>query len=98
MDERREEAGPTEQRPPGATWWQSDLVGRFGSVSLDSREEILRNKKPTDKDEYDKSLHQTASQILWSTGMLSETIPNGFYSIVPVSITSYFIIFCMFFC
>lgn len=83
MDERREEAGPAEQRTPGATWWQSDLVGRFGSVSLDSREEILRNKKPTDKDEYDKSSHQTASQMLWSTGMLSEPIPNGFYSIVP---------------
>ncbi|KAK8519350.1 hypothetical protein V6N12_025390 [Hibiscus sabdariffa] len=25
----------------------------------------------------------TASQILWSTGMLSEPIPNGFYSVTP---------------
>lgn len=86
MDDQREEAGSTEQRPPGATWWPSDLVGRFGSVSLDSKEETPRNKKSTEKDEYDRSMHQTASQILWSTGMLSEPIPNGFYSVVPVSI------------
>ncbi|KAI5661879.1 hypothetical protein M9H77_21202 [Catharanthus roseus] len=83
MDDQREEAGSTEQRPPGATWWPSDLVGRFGSVSLDSKEETPRNKKSTEKDEYDRSMHQTASQILWSTGMLSEPIPNGFYSVVP---------------
>jgi hypothetical protein len=26
-----------------------------------------------------------ASQALWSTGSLSSSIPNGFYSIIPVS-------------
>ncbi|KAL3509135.1 hypothetical protein ACH5RR_028536, partial [Cinchona calisaya] len=83
MEGRRDEAGPAEQRPTGATWWPSDLVEKFGSVSLDSKEEILRNKKAINKDEYDSSLHQTASQILWSTGMLSVPIPNGFYSVVP---------------
>ncbi|KAL3516739.1 hypothetical protein ACH5RR_023641 [Cinchona calisaya] len=49
----------------------------------DSKEEMLRNKKAINKDEYDSSLHVTASQILWSTGMLSVRIPNGFYSVVP---------------
>ncbi|XP_027061328.1 serine/threonine-protein kinase EDR1-like isoform X2 [Coffea eugenioides] len=84
MEERQDEAGPSQQRPPGATWWSPDLVEKIGSVSLDSKEkEILRNKKSINKDEYDCSPHQMASQILWSTGMLSEAIPNGFYSVVP---------------
>lgn len=28
---------------------------------------------------------QDASQVLWSTGVLYAPIPNGFYSIIPVS-------------
>lgn len=28
---------------------------------------------------------QDASQVLWSTGVLCVPIPNGFYSIIPVS-------------
>ena len=27
----------------------------------------------------------SASNILWTTGSLSEPIPNGFYSVIPVS-------------
>ncbi|KAH6833516.1 Mitogen activated protein kinase kinase like protein [Perilla frutescens var. hirtella] len=43
----------------------------------------MRNKELDDEEKYDKSSHISASQILWSTGMLSEPIPNGFYSVVP---------------
>ncbi|CAI9089210.1 OLC1v1023742C1 [Oldenlandia corymbosa var. corymbosa] len=80
--EDKQDAGPSEHRPTD-TWWSSDLVEKFGSVSLDTKEEVLRNKRSISKDGYDSSSHQTASQILWSTGMLSDPIPNGFFSVVP---------------
>ena len=57
-----------------------------GSVSLDFKDNSMRNKELNDEEKYDISSCTSATQILWSTGMLSEPIPNGFYSIVAVSI------------
>ncbi|KAL2476672.1 Mitogen activated protein kinase kinase kinase-related [Abeliophyllum distichum] len=73
----------SEHRPPGAKWRSLDFVEKFGSVSLDSKEEILRNKESTYNVKDDRLSCKMASQILWSTGMLSEPIPNGFYYVVP---------------
>ncbi|KAL1555678.1 mitogen-activated protein kinase kinase kinase [Salvia divinorum] len=53
-----------------------------GFVSLDFKEHNMRNKELNDEEKYDISPCTSATQILWSTGMLSEPIPNGFYSIV----------------
>lgn len=83
MEETRDDAGPAEQGSPVTTWWPSDFIERFGSVSLVSQEEILSNKNSSSNTEQDELSSQTASQILWSTGMLSEPIPNGFYSVIP---------------
>lgn len=83
MEDTRDYAGPAEQGPPNATWWPSDFIERFGSVSLVSQEEPLTNKESNNKNERDELSSQKASQILWSTGVLSEPIPNGFYSIIP---------------
>lgn len=83
MEETRDDAGPAEQGSPVTTWWPSDFIERFGSVSLVSQEEILSNKNSNSNTEQDELSSQTASQILWSTGMLSEPIPNGFYSVIP---------------
>lgn len=52
------------------TWWPSQFVERFGSVHLGSQDGLPSN---------------SASNILWTTGSLSEPIPNGFYSVIPVS-------------
>lgn len=82
MEERGDEVGPSEQRSPGAACWPSDFVEKFGSVSLDSKEENLRNKEPSENEIHDRLPCQTASQILWKTGTLSDPIPNGFYSVV----------------
>lgn len=80
----REEAGPAkDQRPPTSSWWPSNCVDTIGSVSLDTKDETQRNKELTDSD--GSVFCQTASQILWKTGILSEPIPNGFYSVIPVS-------------
>ncbi|GKV17157.1 hypothetical protein SLEP1_g27693 [Rubroshorea leprosula] len=77
MEELQDDTVPGGRGPSAATWWHSDFVEKFGSVSLGSNEESLSSK------EYQDGLpSQTASQILWSTGMLSEPIPNGFYSVV----------------
>ncbi|KAI3465842.1 hypothetical protein Pfo_022504 [Paulownia fortunei] len=83
MEDMRDDTGPSEQRSPSARWWPSDFAENFGSISLDSRDENLRNKELNDKEKYERSSYKRASQILWSTGMLSEPIPNGFYSVVP---------------
>lgn len=44
----------------------------------------MRNQELAER-EYNTLSSQTASQIFWKTGTLSEPIPNGFYSVVPVS-------------
>ncbi|KAL2474021.1 Mitogen activated protein kinase kinase kinase-related [Forsythia ovata] len=72
-----------ESRPSTATWWSSNFVEKFGSASLDSKEGVLRNRETTDDNEYNKWSYRAASRTLWTTGMLSEPIPNGFYSVVP---------------
>uniref|UniRef100_A0A7C9AMD0 non-specific serine/threonine protein kinase n=1 Tax=Opuntia streptacantha TaxID=393608 RepID=A0A7C9AMD0_OPUST len=83
MEETHDDTGQLEPGPSNSTWWAPDIVEKFGSVSLASQEEALNHKEPTQQAEQDELSCQTASQILWSTGMLSEPIPNGFYSIVP---------------
>ncbi|EEF33862.1 serine/threonine-protein kinase EDR1 [Ricinus communis] len=83
MEETRDDVGPAEQGPSNALWWSSDFIEKFESVSLLSQEDSLSNKESPRNYEEDNLSSQTASQILWSTGMLSERIPNGFYSVVP---------------
>ncbi|KAJ7948444.1 putative Protein kinase [Quillaja saponaria] len=82
MEETQVVAGLAEQGPSSASWWSSEFVENFGSVSLGSQEEILSNKSHGDS-EQDVLSPQKASQILWRTGVLSEPIPNGFYSVIP---------------
>ncbi|XP_059449968.1 probable serine/threonine-protein kinase SIS8 isoform X2 [Corylus avellana] len=83
MEETRDDAGPAEQGPSNASWWSSDFMERFGSVSLGSQEETISNTELPRSFEEDRLSPQRASQILWRTGMLSEPIPNGFYSVIP---------------
>ncbi|KAL5797393.1 hypothetical protein ACOSQ2_002213 [Xanthoceras sorbifolium] len=83
MEETRDGAGSVEHGPSNATWWTQDFMEKFGSVSLGSQEETLSNKESLRNSEQDGLSSQTASQILWNTGMLSEPIPNGFYSVIP---------------
>ncbi|KAE8689244.1 Mitogen activated protein kinase kinase isoform 2 [Hibiscus syriacus] len=83
MEDTRDDAGSAEQGSSNATWWSSDFIDKFGSVSLGSQGESLSNREsPRNFEQYGLA-SQTASQILWSTGMLSEPIPNGFYSVIP---------------
>ncbi|CAH9109531.1 unnamed protein product [Cuscuta epithymum] len=83
MEETQYEAGPAEQKLLTATCGPFNIVEKLGSVSLDAKKEMLSNKEITENEVDISSLSQTASQILWRTGTLSEPIPNGFYSIVP---------------
>lgn len=86
MEETREDVGPAEHGPSSVSWWPSDFVERLGSVSLGSQDETLDNKGSPKHSDQDVLSPQKASQILWHTGMLSEPIPNGFYSVIPVRI------------
>ncbi|KAH1144222.1 hypothetical protein GYH30_034453 [Glycine max] len=83
MEETREDAGPAEQGPSNVSWWPSDFVEKFGSVSLGSQDEILSNKESPRHFDKDVLSSQKASQTLWRIGVLSEPIPNGFYSVIP---------------
>lgn len=84
MEEARDELGTSEQGPSSNTWWPSELIDKFESVSLDSKKETLTHRRSMSSSTYDRFLSQSqsASQILWRTGVLSEPIPNGFYSII----------------
>lgn len=93
MEETRDDAGPAEQGPSNASWWHSDFIERFGSVSLGSQDETLSNTESPRSSDQDVLTSQKASQILWRTGVLSEPIPNGFYSVVPVRFVCSFIMY-----
>ncbi|RYR68590.1 hypothetical protein Ahy_A03g015069 isoform C [Arachis hypogaea] len=82
MEETQEDAGQAMQRPSSMSAWPSDFAGKFGSVSLDSQETLNDSDSHRHSNEDVMSPHK-ASQILWHTGMLSEPIPNGFYSVIP---------------
>ncbi|CAK8536310.1 unnamed protein product [Lathyrus sativus] len=85
MEETREDAGPSEQGSSNVnvSWWPSDFVEKFGSVALDSQDETINNKESSRHSDKDVLSPMKASQILWRTGVLSEPIPNGFYSVIP---------------
>ncbi|XP_050248476.1 serine/threonine-protein kinase EDR1-like [Quercus robur] len=83
MEETRGDSGPAGQGPSNTSWWPSDFMEKFESVSLGSQEETLSNKESPRSSEEGGLSPQRASQILWRTGMLSEPIPNGFYSVIP---------------
>lgn len=93
MEDSRNDAESSGQRVSSTEWWPTDFVDNFGSVSLDSVKETMRDKELVENENYDRLSYKTASQVLWSRGMLSEPIPNGFYSVVPVSIKTYLISF-----
>ncbi|CAN8315474.1 unnamed protein product [Cochlearia groenlandica] len=82
MEERRDDTSPSKQGSSNAACWSSELEERVKSISLESEGEGLVSESPTSV-EQDVSPGQRASQHLWDTGMLSEPIPNGFYSVVP---------------
>ncbi|CAI9299739.1 unnamed protein product [Lactuca saligna] len=84
MEEARDELGTSEQGASSNAWWSSELIDKFESASLDSKKETLTHRRSMSSSTYDSFLSQSqsASQILWRTGVLSEPIPNGFYSII----------------
>lgn len=90
MGERRDDAGPSEQGPSNQTWWPSEFVEKFDSVHLGSQEETSSAKGSPRNLAQDGLPSNSASNILWSTGSLSEPIPNGFYSVIPVSLLALF--------
>ncbi|KAM1462839.1 hypothetical protein ACFX15_046113 [Malus domestica] len=83
MKETQDDTGPAEQKPPNASWWPSDFVDKFGSVSLGSQEESLSSTESPRSSDQDVLSSQKASQVVWQTGMLLEPIPNGFYFVIP---------------
>ncbi|XAR49540.1 Non-specific serine/threonine protein kinase [Bertholletia excelsa] len=83
MEEMQDNARASEKRHSNAVWSPSDFIDNFGSVSLDSKGESFGVTEENNYTGDDRLSPQTASQMLWSTGMLSEPIPNGFYSVVP---------------
>lgn len=84
MEEIRKDAGSSVKEPPTARWWHSEVVDKLEYLSLGAEEEILSCHQSARNFEEDDFSLQTASEILWSTGMLTQQIPNGFYSVIPV--------------
>ncbi|URD76507.1 STYKc [Musa troglodytarum] len=77
MDDMSGDSVRSEQGNSGATWWPSHFIENLQSVSLDPREESTCRVGKAEL------FSATASQLLWSTGTFSGSIPNGFYSVIP---------------
>lgn len=87
-----EKSGDSGRSDPGtsnAAWWTSDFVEKLQSVSLAPREETLTDRVSACFVGRREHSSQSACQILWSTGTFSGQLPNGFYSIIPVSGITY---------
>ncbi|KAK9065278.1 hypothetical protein SSX86_016661 [Deinandra increscens subsp. villosa] len=84
MAERHNELVSAEQDPSCNTWWPSEFNDKFETVASDVNKETPTHRRSMSSSTYDRLLSQsqTASQILWSTGVLSRPIPNGFYSVI----------------
>ncbi|THU64731.1 hypothetical protein C4D60_Mb01t29520 [Musa balbisiana] len=78
MDDMSGDSVRSEQGNSGAAWWPSHFIENLQSVSLDPREESTCRVGKAEL------FSATASQLLWSTGTFSGSIPNGFYSVIPV--------------
>lgn len=89
MEETHDGPKQSEHGPSSSTLWASDFVDKFASVSLASQEGTLNRKEGSRDTEEDDLPSQTVSEIFWSTGILSEPITDGFYSINPVSMSLY---------
>ncbi|XP_074567203.1 putative serine/threonine-protein kinase SIS8 [Curcuma longa] len=77
-DSERSESGTS-----NAAWWPSDIIENLKSVSLSPREDTLTTEASICNLRHSQHSPKAASQILWSTGSFSGSIPNGFYSIIP---------------
>lgn len=97
MEDLRDEAGPSEQRPSSTNCWPADFIEKFGSASLNSKNDSLSGKQLISDNAYGDYSSQTASQILWSTEMLSEPIPDGFYSVIHVRTETKFLLYVQLF-
>ncbi|KAD7117284.1 hypothetical protein E3N88_04552 [Mikania micrantha] len=82
MAETHDELGSSEQDPSCNSWLPSEFIDKFETVSSDMKKETPTHRRPMSSGTCDRFLSQSASQILWSTGMLSRPIPNGFYSVI----------------
>ncbi|CAL9145771.1 unnamed protein product [Musa hybrid cultivar] len=77
MDDMSGDSARSEEGNSGAAWWPSHFIENLQSVSLDPR------KESTCRVGKAELFSATASQLLWSTGTFSGSIPNGFYSVIP---------------
>lgn len=79
------DSGQSEPGPSNSTWWPSDFMEKLQSISLDPHERSSNIRQSADNVGQKELLSSSASQVLWATGALLDPIPNGFYSIIPVS-------------
>eukprot|EP01018_Ginkgo_biloba_P014533 Gb_10079 [translate_table: standard] len=83
MEETVSDSGPSEADTSHYRWLPSHLVEKMQSIDLSSQEEYSGVGVPGCSLEEENLSPQTASQMLWETGMFNCRIPNGFYSVIP---------------
>ncbi|EOA26721.1 hypothetical protein CARUB_v10022809mg [Capsella rubella] len=82
VEKTRDDAGPPELITPSPTSRLSE-VGKISKSVWCQGETSGTKESPKNLDPDEVSSYE-ASNFLWSTGMLSDPIPSGFYSMVPV--------------
>lgn len=87
MEKTGNDTGPAEALPPDSPWWPADISDKLQLITLVSSEDKANSTVLSSKQEPEGLASKRASQILWVTGELAEPIPDGFYFVIPVSIT-----------
>lgn len=83
MEDVQENARQNEQGYPSTLPTPSE-INKNKHVPVISQNKSKNNGVPSNGDNRVEHPTQNATQILWTTGTLSEPIPNGFYSVAPV--------------
>ncbi|XP_072959824.1 serine/threonine-protein kinase EDR1-like isoform X1 [Typha angustifolia] len=83
MEDTPGEPGTSEARAFNTIWWPSETMDKLQSITSTRNEQTLNTSDSASSVRQAEFSSQTASQILWSTGTLSNPIPNGFYSVIP---------------
>lgn len=87
MEKRGNDTRSAEVLPSDAPWWPADISDKLQLITLESSEDKTNSTVLSSKQEPEGLASKRVSQILWDTGELAEPIPDGFYFVIPVSIT-----------
>ncbi|KAL9691984.1 hypothetical protein QQ045_012413 [Rhodiola kirilowii] len=82
MEDMRDDARQLDEESPSTLPTPSD-INKNKFIPVSPEDEKKHAGEPSNGDNRYEQPTQNATKVLWTTGSLSEPIPNGFYSVAP---------------